>query len=60
MNIDIDIKELRLKSRMTQQRFSDYFKIPIRTIQSWETKERKCNEYLIDLIEYKLKKEGII
>jgi DNA-binding transcriptional regulator YiaG len=45
---------------MTQKEFSEYFGIPKRTIENWETEERKCNDYIINLMEYKLKNEGII
>lgn len=54
------IKELRKASGMTQQKFADYFGIPKRTIQNWEAGINKCPEYLLDLMEYKLKHEGII
>lgn len=53
-------KELRKASGMTQKDFSEYFGIPKRTIESWETEDRKCNDYIINLMEYKLKHEGII
>jgi DNA-binding transcriptional regulator YiaG len=53
-------KELRQASCMTQKEFSEYFGIPKRTIENWETEDRKCNDYIIDLMEYKLKNEGII
>ena len=54
------IKELRTASGMTQQQFSEYFNIPKRTIENWEGGKRQCPEYLLELIEYKLKKEGAI
>ena len=54
------IKELRQASGMTQKDFSEYFGIPKRTIEDWDRGARKCPEYLIDLIEYKLIKEGKI
>ena len=48
---------------MTQQEFADYFKIPKRTIESWVSKSnknsRECPEYVVDLIEYKLRKEKV-
>ena len=53
-------KELRQTAGMTQKEFSEYFHIPKRTIESWETEERKCNEYILELLEYKLRKEKII
>lgn len=54
------IKELRKASGMTQQQFGDYFGIPKRTIQNWEAGVNKCPEYLLKLLEYKLKHEGLI
>ena len=54
------IKELREASGMTQKSFSEFFGIPKRTIENWEGGKRECPEYLLDLIEYKLKNEGII
>lgn len=54
------IKELRTQAGMTQKAFSEYFEIPKRTIEDWEGERRTCATYLIKLMEYKLKKEGII
>ena len=42
---------------MTQKAFSEYFGIPKRTIEDWERGSRKCPQYLLDLMEYKLTKE---
>lgn len=53
-------KELREQSGMNMKRFSEYFGIPYRTIQNWEAGVNKCPEYLLDLIGYKLKNEGLI
>ena len=53
----MEIKELRKISGMTQKQFGEYLGIPHRTIQNWEGGQRKCPEYLLKLIEYKLKKE---
>ena len=54
------IKELREKTGLSQQKFGDYFGIPLRTIQNWEMGTRKCNQYILDLLEYKLRNEGKI
>lgn len=54
------IKELRTASGMTQQAFSDYFGIPKRTLEDWEGERRTPPEYLVKLVEYKLKHEGLI
>ena len=54
------IKELREKTGLSQQKFGDYFGIPMRTVQNWEMGTRKCSQYIIDLMEYKLRAEGKI
>lgn len=54
------IKELREASGMSRHEFADYFGIPYRTIQDWELGNRKCLDYLLNLMEYKLRNEGII
>lgn len=49
-----DFKELRVASGMNKTEFAKYFKIPYRTVQNWEMGARKCPEYLLELMEYKL------
>jgi hypothetical protein len=44
---------------MERKEFADYFGIPYRTLQDWELENRKCPEYLLNLIEYKLLKENV-
>jgi len=56
----VDIKTIRQLSGMTQKAFAEYFGISKRAVESWEGEQRKCPEYLLDLMEYKLKNEGII
>ncbi|MBQ9975846.1 MAG: helix-turn-helix domain-containing protein [Clostridia bacterium] len=53
-------KELRNLTGMPQGAFGEYFGIPLRTIQNWEGGQRQCPEYLLRLIEYKLKSEVLI
>lgn len=53
-------KELRAKSGMSQRKFAAYFGIPRRTIENWESGERDCHQYTLDLMKYKLEQEGII
>ena len=47
-------KDLRTSSGMTQKVFAEYFNIPKRTVENWEGGQRKCPEYLLSLMEYKL------
>lgn len=53
----IQIKEA---SGMNWKEFSAYFQISYRTVQDWERGNRKMPEYLLRLMEYKLKIEKII
>lgn len=55
-----NIKDLRAATHMTQQGFGDYFGIPRRVIQSWELGERECKSYIVNLLKYKLRKDGVI
>jgi DNA-binding transcriptional regulator YiaG len=54
------LKELRIRSGMSRTQFCEYFEIPYRTVQDWELENRKCPEYLLKLMEYKLKHEGLL
>lgn len=54
------IKILRERSGMNLKQFSEYFNIPYRTLQHWEAGDRQCPVYVLELIEYKLRKENII
>lgn len=58
------IKALIAASGMTQQAFADHLGIPRRTVESWvspsEQNRRKCPEYVISLIEYRLRNEGLL
>ena len=53
-------KELRQLSGMTQKEFSEYFGMSKRAVEEWDRGGRKCPEYLLKLMEYKLTKEGKI
>lgn len=55
----MDIRTLRLSTGMTQKAFAEYFKIPVRTIEDWEAGKRKPPVYVVELIEYKIKKEEL-
>lgn len=57
------IKKLRSLANMTQVQFSDYFDIPLTTIQNWEANsgnKRECKPYIINLIKEKLINDGVI
>ncbi len=51
--------ELRDSTGMTRREFCEYFEIPYRTLQDWELGNRKMPEYLLRLMEYKIKIENL-
>lgn len=53
-------KELRNQSGMTQKQFAEYFGIPVRNIEDWERGIAQCKPYLLNLMQYKLEREGIL
>lgn len=53
----MNIKDLRLKTMMTQKEFAEYFNIPKRTIENWEGGRRKPPAYVVELIKYKIDNE---
>lgn len=56
----MNFKELRKLSGMTQKEFAKYFGIPVRNIEDWDRDIAKCKPYILELMLYKLKNEGII
>ena len=54
------IKELRIKSGMTQKEFAEYFGISKRSIENWEGGQRECPSYLLELMQYKLEHENLL
>lgn len=56
----MNIKNLRKAVGMTQKQFGEYFRIPKRTIEDWENDRRHPPEYVVNLIEYKLKNEKLL
>jgi len=54
------LKGIRTESGMNRREFADYFGIPLRTMEDWEGAKRKMPDYLLRLIEYKLRMEELI
>ena len=48
------IKSERIRLGLTQQQLSNITGVPFRTIQNWETGQRKCPDYVERLIVDKL------
>lgn len=53
-----EIKRIRQKTGMNRKQFAEYFNIPYRTVEDWEAGKARCAPYLVELIVYKLDKEG--
>lgn len=51
------IRELIALSEMSQTQFAKYFGIPLRSVQNWVGGKSQCPQYLLSLLEYKIKKE---
>lgn len=56
----MNFSELRKLSGMSLKGFSEYFGIPLRTVENWSAGVNKCPEYLLELMRYKLENEKII
>ena len=54
------VRKLVEKTGMTQKQFAEYFGIPFRTLQNWVLGQEKCRDYWIELMQYKLQKEGLL
>lgn len=54
------VQELLQSTGWSISKMSKYFNIPYRTVQSWVLGDRKANQYILDLMEYKLRNENII
>lgn len=50
-NFFMDIKEIRMQTNMSQQKFADYFGIPKHSLQNWEYGVTKPPAYVINMIE---------
>lgn len=57
---NMNIKSLIEASEMSQTKFAQYLGIPLRTVQNWATEKNACPEWTKNLIEFRLKAEGVI
>lgn len=54
------IKEMRSETGLSQAKFAEHLNIPRRTIENWESGVNDCPKYVKELIEYRLRNEGMI
>ena len=57
---DIEIKNLREETGMNRTQFCEYFNIPYRTVQDWESGRRVMPEYVLRLLEYRIRTDQIL
>ena len=55
-----EVIELKNKSGMNWKQFSEYYEIPYRTIQDWEHGKREMPDYVLRLMQYKMKMEELL
>jgi len=48
------IRQLRKKTKMSQPDFGKKYGIPVATIRDWEQGRRKCPDYVVELIKFKV------
>ena len=53
-------KSMRLATGMSQIKFCEYINIPKNTLASWEQGIRVPPDYVLELIEFKLRAEGYL
>lgn len=51
------IKEIRQSTGLSQAKFCEALNIPKRTVQDWEQGLRKCPEYVMELIAYRVEND---
>lgn len=59
MEFNDRIRELRNSTGMSRKEFCAYFSIPYRTMTDWERDQRHAPDYVVRLLEYKIRNEGL-
>ena len=52
--------ELRKSTGMNRREFCDYFGIPYRTVTEWELGNRKMPDYVLRMMEYRVRMEKMV
>ena len=59
MDFKDKIVELRESTGMNRKEFCEYCNIPYRTVTEWERGNRHAPEYVLRLLEYYIRMEGL-
>ena len=54
------VKTLRAETGKTQRVFAEYYEIPLRTLEDWERGISHPPEYVLRLLEYKIRMEALM
>lgn len=52
------IREIRDSTGLSQAKFAAALHIPVRSVQKWETGERSCPDYVVELIAYRVQHDS--
>lgn len=53
----MEIKEIRTLTGLSQPQFSQKYNIPLPTLRHWEQKQRECPQYVLELLEFKVRED---
>lgn len=56
----MEIKEIRKALGLSLKKFSERYKIPLRTLENWEGGQNTPPSYVLELLEYKIKNDLIL
>lgn len=51
------IQEIRALTSLSQPQFCEKYHIPLPTLRKWEQGKREPSDYLVELLEFKVKKD---
>lgn len=54
------MKSIRKSTGMNRRQFCEYFEIPYRTVTDWELGHRHAPAYVLRLLEYYIRAEGLM
>ena len=54
-----ELRQLRESTGMNRKEFCEYFEIPYMTVTDWELGKRRVPQYLLRLMEYKVRIEKL-
>ena len=51
------IKDIRKLTNLSQPHFSQKYNIPLPTLRHWEQGQRECPQYVLELLEFKVRED---